>query len=456
MPQQDSPAGPDRPRILIADPDSAHARALAEALAPQAAITATDAQAADEALDGSLRLVLAELRLPGGSGLALLEQCAARAPQATRVLLADHSEMPEIVRARAAGTVHHVVPRTVHPRRLRKLLAGALGTAAEASVTRAAPLAAQLAAGRGEELLRWTVEQLVRVPGVVIRDLARDPGAPALQLVFPSAELAGLRTRLAKGWPPCLKAANARLRLRSLWHPVVRFLGGLSPGAELYALPATDGGHAFLALFPWTREPRVTALVGFLPAGEAAPGDRLFAELHALAVSTVPELPLPRLPPDEEASGAGQPVLEYDWVVTGDYAGRDRRRRPTSFLNRFVFVGRRSRVPSRLRAVANGFVDRWPARVWGYALAYLLLSLVDTWLTFRFVRDGTVREMNPLLRPLLAEQPLAFLLAKNALALAGLFAVARFHLWRIGLRLLQATLLGYLALDGYWLWLLFT
>ena len=106
--------------------------------------------------------------------------------------------------------------------------------------------------------------------------------------------------------------------------------------------------------------------------------------------------------------------------------------------------------------MSSPFVDRLPVSVWWSLAAYVVLSAIDTWLTFRFVGDGTVREMNPLLRPLVRDFPLVFLGAKNLLALAGIFAITRFHLFRAGALLLRVTLAGYVALDLYWLWLLLT
>src|SRR5437764_1260764 len=76
------------------------------------------------------------------------------------------------------------------------------------------------------------------------------------------------------------------------------------------------------------------------------------------ALRRVREFPLPQVTADGEASGVGQPIPEYDWVLTPSYAGPDRRGQATSFLNRFVLFGRRGRVPSRIARLTPAFVDR--------------------------------------------------------------------------------------------------
>jgi hypothetical protein len=168
----------------------------------------------------------------------------------------------------------------------------------------------------------------------------------------------------------------------------------------------------------------------------------------------VEDLPLPQVPSPEESTGAGQPIFEYDWIATPSYVGRDRRSAPTNFLDRYAVSGRRERVSSKIQERANVFVDRVTPRFKRYAFAYVVLSLIDTAFTLQLVRGGLVRELNPVLRPLVLGSPAAFLAAKNALAITGLFLLVRFQLFPLGLWLMRAVLAFYLLLDVYWIWLL--
>lgn len=441
------------PTIVLVEADAVRAGEALEALRPRAVKVVRDGHAGLEAIEASIAVVISAAQLPDMPGLAVLQKWKDAHPGAVRILVADHSELPGLLQARAAGIVDHVVSRASASQGLQRVALEALGAAVDASITRAAPAADAAPSTQIWDQLRWTVEQVARARGVIVRSLPSDARVLHLQFVLPDAEVPVLRNRLAKGWPAPVKAKDRRARWRERRHPLIRFLGGLSLPSELYAQEVPDG-HAFVALLPWQREAKVTALVGILP-GAPDGGHRADVEaLHRHALEKVREFPLPAVPFGDEASGVGQPVPEYDWIITDDYAGPDRRKRETTFLNRFVLFGRRRRVGSRIRSVSDVFVDRLPKAVWAYAIAYVVLSGVDTAFTFKFVREGVVREMNPLLRPLVVEWPLLFLATKNSVALAGLFATARLHSFRLGRHLLRAVLLAYALLDVYWLWLL--
>jgi hypothetical protein len=88
------------------------------------------------------------------------------------------------------------------------------------------------------------------------------------------------------------------------------------------------------------------------------------------------------------------------------------------------------------------------------AIAYLVLSALDTLATSWFVARGVVSELNPVLRPLVAGHPFGFIVAKNLCSLAALFIPFRFHLVRAGRISLWANAGIYLLLDLYWLWLM--
>ena len=65
-------------------------------------------------------------------------------------------------------------------------------------------------------------------------------------------------------------------------------------------------------------EDMLTAVLGVLePAAW-----KLLVEAHALALEELIEF---ALPDPDEVTGLGRAVPEYDWIVTPDYAGPDRR-----------------------------------------------------------------------------------------------------------------------------------
>ena len=119
-------------------------------------------------------------------------------------------------------------------------------------------------------------------------------------------------------------------------------------------------------------------------------------------------------------------------------------------LDRFAFVGKRVQNPENLQRVAELFVDRWTPAVIVYFALYVGLSTVDTICTFVFMKSGSAVELNPILRPLLEEHPLVFLLSKTTLALVPFLVVSRFQMFRLGKVLLPLTVLAYLMLDLYW------
>ena len=106
------------------------------------------------------------------------------------------------------------------------------------------------------------------------------------------------------------------------------------------------GPNGRIALLPWRTEPRLTAALGIETSAGDAPGQALRPELRALvsdahhhALDEVTDFPLPVSSPDDERSGVGTPLLEYDWIATPDYVGPDRRKAPTTFFTGQVETG---------------------------------------------------------------------------------------------------------------------
>ena len=393
-------------------------------------------------------VVVSKLRLPDGSGLDLCRACAERYPETRRILLAAYEDLPELVAARAHGVVSRVVPLTAPPERVARAVQEALSPADDLSVSRTGVGFHEL-----QQLLGFSAARLAQTKGAIIRPLPPDGRALQLQFVLQQGKrVEKLRADLVKEWLWPVKPRDGKVARKDRKHPVVRMLGGLSEESEVYArhIPG-ERAHAYLVLLPWKREARITAALGIVAEKFRPELWELLEAAHAEAVAELAEFAMPAL---EEASGVGQAIPEYDWIVTPTYVGPERRRRPTSFLNRFIFMGRRKRVPSRLARATDQFTDVPHPRVWAYFAAYPVLACVDTALTWRCVRSGLVQEANPLLRPLVLDHPWWFLIVKNSLAVLAFLTVARFQLFRYGMWALRAAVLLYLLLDVYWALLL--
>jgi CheY-like chemotaxis protein len=446
-----------RATILIADDDSANRESLARALDGYRLIVATSADEARARLGEPIDLVAAGFRLPGG--IDLLRHCEGQLPSVKRLLVASWDDLPGLVKQRLGGLAQRVVQPTARPENLRRAVAEVLGDGVE-EVSRAGVEetgAGELGFSQMDLLLRWTARRAAQVSGVVIRQLPAAGNDLQLQMVLPSGKgYERFREEVVEHWHGPVKPRDEPASPSARRHPVVALLGDLDERHELYAR-RVDGEvemYAYLALLPWRREKRVTAALGICRQGFLEILRQLILDVHRFAVEEVAELPLPTIPSRAEATGPGQTVLEYDWVVTDSYVGADRRKAATPFLGRFSLFGRRRRIPSRAARTGDNFVDRLAPWVRWYALAYLILSLVDTALTLWCVRRGTVGELNPLLRPLVLHRPWLFLVVKNALSLAIFYLVARFHLFRIGKLVLAVTVGVFALLDLYWIWLL--
>ena len=376
---------------------------------------------------------------------------------ATRILTADHEELKVILRARIVDLFRHIVPRggttgNVHAlvTRLRAPEVGE-GDAREAESIEQVRERSWLSV---VELLKWTVSEAVRVPGVVIRSYRPLPNKLEIQLVFRiDREFERFHCELPRRWRWPLRSRSGEVFSQvEREHPSVQNLGEILRDQEIFVRPIVGSpDSAYVAILPWNKDDRVTVAVGiWVEDGEGevrAAREHALRELHAWAVQAVPELTLPTL--DKTTEGICY-LLEYDWVVTKGYVGPDRRREDTSFVNRFMFVGRRENIATSVVQRAGGFSDRVPSWVGVYFAAYAALAAIDTFCTARFFGSGQVVELNPLLAPLVVHHPWLFLLAKNAFALASFGIIVRFHLFRRAKHVLRASVGLYAALDLYW------
>jgi CheY-like chemotaxis protein len=414
---------------------------------------ATDVPSALEVLRArDADLVLADYRLGDATGLDLFRAMEEQRFGARRVLATAYADLPELAAARENGLLSRVVPEGVGPQTLAATLREVLSGARETTASTARPSfkRADIA-----PLLAWTAGEASKVRNVVVRGLPEDVTEAQAQWVMPArSSLETFRQSAVARWHLPLKTRDAPLSGPLREHPVAAWLGGLSEGAEVFCRKVEgEEVYAYLALLPWTKEPRVTCVVGVASEKPSAEWRIAVDAAHAASIQSVASFPLPTVPRDEEASGIGQLVPEYDWVVTRAYAGKDRRRGETAFLGKHAFVGKRARVPSRIPGRLGVFADRLSPLALRALVAWMALTLCDAVLTWRFA-GARVTELNPLMAALLARGPWAFFLFKQSAALSAFLLVARFEHARAGRWVAIGLLAAFAAVDAWWLVLL--
>jgi hypothetical protein len=128
--------------------------------------------------------------------------------------------------------------------------------------------------------------------------------------------------------------------------------------------------------------------------------------------------------------------------------GPDRRRRPTPWLSRYTFTGRRRAVPRRAGDSTAIYVDRLGGGLSLILASILLFQCLDGGFTLLHLSQGG-RELNPLMDYLIQRGSWAFLGIKLGTAVIGLFLLGIHKNFRwvkegIGvLFLLYAGVIGY-------------
>lgn len=422
----DAPAGPLAGRVALVverDPEVATARVASEPF---------DGVVVDGADPEAVSVVLG---------------AAASNPRIGRRMVASTYEgVPELVRVVEVGLIQRVLAKPVSGPQLVHAVIDA-DPSASVIYRRALNAPSDLGVRAVDERLRELVARIVDVPAVAIRPLAPTDLVPRLQLVVPIADpLQDLRRELPAmlGWP--LKAHGSAMGRDYRGHPLRRVLGNLSESQEVYCLGRER--FAYVAFFPWADDLKVTVVIGF----EQPDPDRV-AALHRHAVGHACEFPLPtrhRHSPDIFYDP------DYDWVITRNYVGPDRRRKGTSFINRYTFRGRRAALMPGELSSAGTFVDTAPRWTWIAAGVFAALFLFDTAMTVHWVGNGDVGELNPAMRWALGHSPALLWLLKSALAVAVSFVVLRWHPWRPGRWLFAASVAIYAVLDVYWVALVLT
>lgn len=426
-----------KPRVLWAGPNPPEVPASAEFALhcePDATIAARLAQT--EPFD----VVIAASVAPEALA-AVLTAAKGNRRAGRRWAACNYAQVPELVRTVDAGLIERLLAKPVS---LEHLITAVTDPDPSASVIwrRALNAPADLSARGVDQRLTEFVDRLVQMPTAVIRPIASKDELPRLQIVVPiSDSLSELRRSLptALGWP--LKASGSAMGSGYRAHPIRRIVGNLSEPQEVYCLGRED--FAYVAFFPWHDDLKVTVVVGY-----QRPGSGRIAALHARAVSHAREFPLPT--PRRHATDVFYDP-DYDWVITQNYVGPDRRRKSTSFISRYTFRGRRKALmPNEFSGVGT-FVDVAPRWVGMAAVAFAALFLVDTTMTAYYVGGGQVAELNPVMRWTIDRSPVLFWAFKSALVIATIFIVMRWHLWKPGRWLFAASVAIYGVLDLYWL-----
>lgn len=115
---------PPLPQVLVVDDETDLLCLIKDSLSdtPCELILSTNAEEALLLLRDAKRvaLIIADLRLPGQDGLALLEQAREIAPRAGRILMTAHPEGARAIEAVEKGTAQRFVTKPWETRRLRR------------------------------------------------------------------------------------------------------------------------------------------------------------------------------------------------------------------------------------------------------------------------------------------------------------------------------------------------
>ena len=125
----------------------------------------------------------------------------------------------------------------------------------------------------------------------------------------------------------------------------------------------------------------------------------------------------------------------------------DRRNRPTPFLSRYTFWGRRKAHRRTEDPQANYYVDRVGGRYWGVIILIIILSVIDSLFTLYHLKRG-YREINPLLNAFLFHNNY-FLGIKYLLTVIGIISLALHKFFIFVRELIVLLIILYIALDIY-------
>lgn len=453
-------------KVLLVTHDAEDLSILQRALKDFDLYTATDGVDALKLMERTnMDLIISEFRMPGVSGIELLHQTRIDHSDTKRMLRAPYSELTALIKVlqqKEAG-LHNddklaaeVLAKPGEPAKILRVVKQVLGqTPVFQEPTEFSKKV--LTWERAKDMLQWTAAKAARIRGVIIRPFPDDHSVTQIQLVIQQTErMARFRDSLPQRWEWPLKPRDQSLPSNHKKHPVVKKLGKIWGEQELFVQQVFEEDiYLYLLLLPWERENKTSLILGI---HAETPDDKIFSaleEVHEYITMHVSRLVVPEAVTDEKTGEGPAYLPDYDWVIANEYVGPDRRDKPTSFLNQYVMIGKRLKIPQNMLIHTEAFVDRLERWVIYCFFAYLFLTTIDTVFTLLFVRAGVVQEANPVLRPLVEGYPWTFLLVKNLFSLTSFFVVARFQLSRVGKVLLPFNIIFYLSVVIYWFVLLF-
>jgi hypothetical protein len=376
----------------------------------------------------------------------LFNQLENQHPAIKRALWAPYDALPGLVQNRIDRLSHRILPLPIKKEALDRALTHLL----DENIEDAPDLNKPLDWSEAVSLLQRTARDASHISNTAIRPFTTDGLLVQMQIVLPSQprkyEL--FRASLRVDWQGPIRPSLSQRLFSNAKHPVLRAVGTLYPQQELYVRKVGDDEFVYALLLPWQRQERTTLVLGVLAQEHLQDAQSLMQTLHQM---TLEELSQFFVQLSEEVF---QYATEYDWIVTDNYVGPDRRGEPTSFVSRHVFSGRRRTILPQLKELSDWFVDRFDGFTLALFLICILLSFSDTVLTFAFVVRGQFNELNPLMAYLIELGPWAFASVKTLMSAVIIWSLGRFQYVRAGRPALILLTAGYTVLNLYWLVLL--
>ncbi|MBJ80408.1 MAG: hypothetical protein CMH60_03735 [Myxococcales bacterium] len=402
----------------------------------------------------SVSALFIALNTPAEETLDFINKANEHIPLAEKILWTDYAHLHEIIGTPLSEKLNRIMSKTTKPQTLERVIAELFTPALirEEDTTFFEQTHVAFDWLNAEKLLRWSTTSACHISGCVIRCLPTDLQAGQMQLVLKQGEAAdALLNQLEEHWGAPFKQANEALSLMNKQHPVVKHIGTLWKPQSLYLRQVHDQEtYVYLIVLPWEQKPKLTLILGIHSTEIKLPYTQILEKIHQDAFQEVSQFVVPTRIGDLKDMEGPQYVSEYDWVMTHNYLGPDRRSEPTPFLNQYSYTGKRKTVPEVIEQGQGAFVDRMAPWVIYLLVIYIFLSTIDTCFTYWFVSSGDVIELNPVLRPLIKDHPWLFVLVKNIFSLGSFLLVARLQIFRIGKILLPFNLAIYFFLDIYW------
>jgi adenylate cyclase len=113
-------AAPDKPKLLVVDDEPDMLDFIERGLRRRFSVTRTNnPEAALELLStGEYEILITDQQMPKVSGLDLLERVSARHPSLVRILISGFTEVPDVQKAVARGTIHNYILKPVDTQKL--------------------------------------------------------------------------------------------------------------------------------------------------------------------------------------------------------------------------------------------------------------------------------------------------------------------------------------------------